>query len=587
MTTADLLALLPLRFLLASLGCLVAGLSVWTLGMLLRRWLPALAAQRSLWLLAQATVLATFVLMLLPHSERVRLVPPIEEATRTVARLLEPAPMPLTAAQDGAAAPTSAPDDRIWLRHGAWAWLALYTAGLAWRLAHLWRAQRLLGGLAAGGTALAPCGGVPVVEVDGPISPMLIGVLRPRLLLPRHLRAFDPLQRHLIVQHELTHLWRRDPQWLAAGLILETLFWFNPFMRLLRDSLTWAQELGCDRAVLHGQPPARRKAYAAALVAQLKLQMPPAAAALAFGGVDAGTLARRLALIRTPAAATGLWQRCATVGALVGIGCLNIALQPALAWTVEPAVTAGAPLHCTALVDAASGQSLLRDGDCGVRVTPASTFNIAVSLMGYDSGFLQDQHAPKLPFKAGYADWNPSWRRPMDPQDWIRYSAVWYAQQVTTQLGSRHFDRYVQSFGYGNGDTSGDPGRSNGLTFSWISSSLAISADEQTAFLRRLVRRELPVSALAHEMTARLLRLDDLPGGWRVYGKTGTASPVGADGRDDPAHAYGWFVGWASKGERTIVFAHLVQDQHLMAEAAGPRARAAFLRDLPARLHSL
>ncbi|WP_371867084.1 class D beta-lactamase [Pseudoduganella buxea] len=270
---------------------------------------------------------------------------------------------------------------------------------------------------------------------------------------------------------------------------------------------------------------------------------------------------------------------------MAGIAGANFALQPALAWQAEP-VPAGL-LRCTLLLDAATGQPLQRDGDCGVRITPVSTFNIAISLMGYDSGFLHDEHAPRLPFKAGYADWVPAWRRPMDPHEWIKYSAAWYAQQVTRQLGEERFARYVRGFGYGNGDTSGDAGRANGLTMSWITSSLAISADEQAAFLRRLVRRELPVSAHAHDMTARLLRLDDLPDGWQVYGKTGTGSPVGPDGRDDEDHAYGWFVGWATKGERTIVFAQLTQDRHRTEGAAGPRTRAAFLHMLPDRLKTL
>ena len=175
----------------------------------------------------------------------------------------------------------------------------------------------------------------------------------------------------------------------------------------------------------------------------------------------------------------------------------------------------------------------------------------------------------------------------MDPHDWIKLSAVWYAQQVTTQLGAQRFGRYVHDFGYGNLDTAGDPGKNNGPAMAWISSSLAISANEQTEFLRRLVNRQLPVSASAVDMTGRLLRLDDLPGGWQVYGKTGTGTPIGPDGKDDQAHAYGWFVGWASKGQRTIVFAHLIQDKTVADSAAGPRARTAFLRELPARLTSL
>ena len=65
---------------------------------------------------------------------------------------------------------------------------------------------------------------------------------------------------------------------------------------------------------------------------------------------------------------------------------------------------------CTALADATTGQLLRQEGPCGARVTPASTFKVALSLIGYDSGYLSDEHLPALPFKPGYADWIPSWR---------------------------------------------------------------------------------------------------------------------------------------------------------------------------------
>ncbi|KRB87375.1 hypothetical protein ASE26_07275 [Duganella sp. Root198D2] len=265
----------------------------------------------------------------------------------------------------------------------------------------------------------------------------------------------------------------------------------------------------------------------------------------------------------------------------------NFALQPALAWSVSPSAQSVAALNCTTFVDAASGKPLLREGDCTARITPVSTFNIAVSLMGFDSGFLKDQHAPLLPYRESYQAWNKQWRRDMDPSQWISYSAVWYAQQVTQHIGRERFERYVQGFGYGNRDIGGDKSKDNGLTWSWVGSSMQISPDEQTTFLRRLVRKELPVSLYAHEQTAQLLKVKDLPNGWQVFGKTGTGAPVGPDGKDDYSRSYGWFVGWATNGQRTIVFARLAQDETLIEGAAGPRTKEAFLRELPAQLAKL
>ncbi len=208
--------------------------------------------------------------------------------------------------------------------------------------------------------------------------------------------------------------------------------------------------------------------------------------------------------------------------------------------------------------------------------------------MGYDSGILSDAHAPILPFKKGYADWNPSWRATTDPSGWLKNSVVWYAQQVTSRLGAARFQRYVADFNYGNHDVSGDAGKDNGLTLSWISSSLKISPLEQAAFLRSVVQRDLPLTAKAYDMTVSIMPSQTLANGWEVHGKTGTAAAVLADGRDDQQHQYGWYVGWASKGQRSIVFARLLLDQRQASgAAAGTRVKAAFLRDLPARLDAL
>lgn len=583
------LDLFLVRFLLASAGCLVAGLAVWTLAMQLRRW-PALQMQRSAWLLGQATVLAAFLVILLPHSERLRIVPPIELSEDIAAAA--PAPLAPAASAQGAKLEGVPPPGatRPLLAWAALGWLGVYLLGLVLTLSRLIGARRMLCALAASGeahSAGAPgAAGLRVIEVDAPISPMLFGLARPRLLLPRHLRSFDPLQQQMMIEHELTHVRRRDLHWMSAGLLLQTLLWFNPFMRLLRERLSWAQELGCDRAVLDGRPADQRKAYAAALLGQLKLQLKPhhepLHAALAFGGVSAGTVAERIALIREPAAGAGRWIRLAAAGGLSAILAGTLALQPALAWR-DGAIPLHGELSCTVIADAATGARLVQEGQCDERVTPASTFNIAVSLMGYDSGILVDEHTPALPFKQGYADWNPLWRATTDPSSWLERSVLWYAQQVTVGLGPDRFARYVRQFGYGNGDLSGDGGSERKLALAWVNSSLRISASEQVDFLARMLGGRLQLAPGAFEKTARIMPSQILGNGWQVHGKTGTANPVLRGGRDDESRQYGWYVGWAEKDGRKLVFARLKLDARQQ-KAAGLRAKQAFLSEFPQRL---
>lgn len=238
---------------------------------------------------------------------------------------------------------------------------------------------------------------------------------------------------------------------------------------------------------------------------------------------------------------------------------------------------------CTVVADAAGSRPLLEEGDCRSRVTPASTFKIPLAVMGFDSGFLTDAHSPKLPFRKGYPDWGgEAWKQPTDARRWLKYSVVWFSQQVTLFLGSQRLQRYAADFGYGNADVSGDPGKDNGLERAWISSSLKISPLEQIAFLQKLVDGQLPASAKAMAMTREVVEATPLGNGWTVHGKTGGAYPRQADGTLDRARGWGWFVGWATKGEERLVFARLIQDEKRNPVSPGLRARAAFLEEFPA-----
>ncbi len=240
---------------------------------------------------------------------------------------------------------------------------------------------------------------------------------------------------------------------------------------------------------------------------------------------------------------------------------------------------------CTVVVDAATGDVLVKQGEgCDVRNSPASTFKVALSVMGYDSGILQDAHAPAWPYKQEYKAWRESWKQATDPTYWLKESVVWYSQQLTQKLGMERFQRFVDAFDYGNRDLSGDPGRHNGLTRAWLSSSLQISPTEQIAFLRKLLARKLPVSARAQEMTMEIMPTFLLADGWTVQGKTGTGDQRKADGTLDDDRQFGWFVGWARKGDRQLVFARLIKDQARIESTAGFRARDTVLADLPGLL---
>lgn len=233
---------------------------------------------------------------------------------------------------------------------------------------------------------------------------------------------------------------------------------------------------------------------------------------------------------------------------------------------------------CTIVVDEAAVEVLHQVGDCDSRVTPASTFKIALALMGFDAGVLQDAHTPALPFHEGYADWGgDNWRQTTDPQRWMKFSVVWFSRQITPMLGIPRLTQYASSFDYGNADFSGDFVQTNGLERAWMTSSLQISPREQANFLSRMIRYNLPVSAESIDRTLAIIESTETSGGWRIWGKTGAAYPRGDTGSFDHTRGWGWFVGWAKRDGTTLVFAHLLQDERRNEDSPGLRARATIL----------
>ena len=249
---------------------------------------------------------------------------------------------------------------------------------------------------------------------------------------------------------------------------------------------------------------------------------------------------------------------------------------------VGGAATAAEPVSCTVMIDARSGDVLLRDGTCDQRFAPFSTFKLPLAVMGFDAGVLVDDTTPRWDWHAGLTAPERD-RKAVDPTIWERDSVLWYSRELTRVLGAEAFGRYVAQLDYGNGDVSGTPGKANGLTHGWLGTSLAISPDEQVGFVRGLLLGALPVSKDAQAWAASILP-DFAAGDWRVSGKTGSGWVSDASGayyRDRPL---GWFVGWAQRGDEVVAFARLRVDAQRFDGNLGPVVREALLAELPALL---
>ena len=173
----------------------------------------------------------------------------------------------------------------------------------------------------------------------------------------------------------------------------------------------------------------------------------------------------------------------------------------------------------------ASGGARIRE-----RFTPASTSKIPHALLALETG------AVSGPDEAFTWDGEPrfvaSWNEDQDFAAAFRRSTVWIYQIVVPRIGAERLREGLMAFEYGNADIGGP----EVIDRYWLQGPLAISAAEQVAFLSRLARRTLPLSARTYERAVPLMVLSEGEG-WTLYGKTGWKS---VDGQMD----IGWFVGW-------------------------------------------
>lgn len=94
-------------------------------------------------------------------------------------------------------------------------------------------------------------------------SPMLVGIVRPKILVPESMR--DGVDSFVIL-HENSHARNLDNLWRLLALILSVIHWFNPFVWIFLRSFLSDIEYACDERVLSGIGEGRRREYAAALV---------------------------------------------------------------------------------------------------------------------------------------------------------------------------------------------------------------------------------------------------------------------------------------------------------------------------------
>jgi beta-lactamase regulating signal transducer with metallopeptidase domain len=172
-------------------------------------------------------------------------------------------------------------------------------------------------------------------------APMVVGVRRPCILVPRNLVTELPEEILLgLLRHEMAHIRRRD-LWITLGQRLgQAVYWWSPLFRLLGARLDLAREMACDAEAAARSGGGR--SYAQALLTCAERLAPGRHVALSVGMLETGLSQRidALLLMDDSPRASGVVRGLGLV-ALTAVGvALGLGATPRVRWfSCKPATT--------------------------------------------------------------------------------------------------------------------------------------------------------------------------------------------------------------------------------------------------------
>jgi beta-lactamase class D len=203
------------------------------------------------------------------------------------------------------------------------------------------------------------------------------------------------------------------------------------------------------------------------------------------------------------------------------------------------ALFAKAGVNGTLVIESTAGDRRFVHDDARAQMpfTPASTFKILNTLIAVEHGAITAEAT--IPWD-GVAREMADWNRDQTLAGAFRVSCVWCYQLLAQRVGAAAYPAHIREAGYGTLREPFD------VTQFWLDGSLTVSADQQVAFLRRLVARSLPYGANTYDTLRSVMLAEETPG-YRLFAKTGWAA------RTTPR--IGWYVGYVETHDGTWLFA--------------------------------
>jgi bla regulator protein BlaR1 len=229
-------------------------------------------------------------------------------------------------------------------------------------------------------------------------SPMVVGVIRPCILLPARLRhELSPREMSLVLAHELAHIRRNDAVIALVQRLIGALYLHNPFVHWVSKQIDRERECSCDDRVVSAEvamgAEAGGEAYAESLISVARHVMgagpAPAGAIGAIGGPT--QLAHRIERVLTEPAdasrAKASWLAVGVVTSSVAAATALVAPGIPLAHAAQPAQSAApaiavAPAATSAGADAVANPAM---GHVLVEAAQRGDYRSAQDLIGADA----------------------------------------------------------------------------------------------------------------------------------------------------------------------------------------------------------
>lgn len=424
---------------------------------------------------------------------------------------------------------------------------------------------------------------IPVYSTAFLKSPIIAGLLKPRIYLPIHLISDyeECSMRHMLL-HELQHYKHKDS---IVGFLMNiagVIYWFNPFVWYALKQMRNDREVACDTSVLNMLDTDAYEDYGNTLINFAeKISFSPFPFVSSLGG-NIKQIKRRIINIASYEKPT-FAKKIKSGMAFVLTGILFVSLMPMLStrasaeqkypWnvaeknisTMDISEQLGAYTGSFVLYDLEKDHWFINDREQAVtRVSPNSTYKIYDSLFALDAGIISPENSQlewdytKYPFEA--------WNADQTLQSALTYSVNWYFQDLDAQLGKTSLQSYVRAIAYGNKNISGD------LSSYWMESTLKISPVEQVQLLISLYRGSLPFAPEHIRAVKNSIRLSSSHGR-TLYGKTGTGQVNNQD-------INGWFIGFLETSEHTWFFAANIKADHSATGSKAAEITMSILSDL-------